>query len=179
MKKQHPLTIVIAGPAQSFVSSEEYNEKLRIAASHSMALAICFSTLHYLVQGDTFKDIHKITEKYYEHFYELYDYYNERLVQRGGKPVCCLDEIQQYCQMMAPPKNLKSAMEAKNEYSVEEACLKIMKKLSKAYAYTKRLKKLSADVEDFNVEDKMIEEIKWLEKEIWMVKSRIGLNVVN
>lgn len=54
-----------------------------------------------------------------------------------------------------------------------------MKKLSKAYAYTKRLKKLSADVEDFNVEDKMIEEIKWLEKEIWMVKSRIGLNVVN
>lgn len=198
MKKKHPLIILLGGEIMRERMEnvdESFNEKLKTAASHSLYVAVKFSTLHYLVQGNTFSDIHKITEKYFEHFHENYDYFNERLVQREALPIRSLEEAMDYCTKcfnthtknkgshnvnLTKDTNDKFRREPEKEkYTIAEACECILHLLMKCRKFSELLKKQSAMVEDYVTEDRMVDELTWLDKQIWMVKSRLAANQVN
>lgn len=172
MKKQHTLAIILGkGMLSNLIEKESIEEKLKIASANSLFLAVKFSTLHYLVQGSTFGDVHKITEKYYEHFFEGYDFYNERLVQRHNTPIRTIKEATETTKL--------NETELKDEYTIEEALKEVLSLLNRHRSFIHNMKKIAAEDEDFVTEDHCIDELSWLDKEIWFIKSRLSINHIS
>lgn len=157
---------------------EVLDKELKVIASDSLFLFVKFSTLHYLVQGETFNDIHKLTQKCYEHFLEMYDFFNEKLVQRQISPVKCIFEA---CELTSFPRlqGSKDRDKKKDIKSTTEVCHKALLLLESFREKLKTLKEVAGRERDYVVEDYCIKELYFFDKEIWTLRSRLSVNTLS
>lgn len=157
---------------------ERLDKDLKAIASDSLFLFVKFSTLHYLVQGETFNDIHKLTQKCYEHFLEMYDFFNEKLVQRQVSPIKCIFEA---CEMTSFPKlhGDKDRSKRKDYKDTTEVCYKALILMESFREKLVALKEVANKERDYVVEDYCIKELYFFDKEIWTLRGRLSMNTLS
>ena len=143
------------------------NDGLRTIVANAMVLFIKLNTIHYLIKGLSFREVHKKTERYYEYMKAIYDELNERLVQMEDKPIKSLGCLSKYRYMV--------------EDFVDDSCTTI-KAYECIYEDFKTMSSLICKeldrikkTDDVVTEDILIEYKKWFSKEIWMLKATIDI----
>ena len=156
--------------------NKKHLEKMKVVSADCLALFAEVSALHYLVQGTTFQDIHKITNKIYDFFLEQYDFFNERLVQLAKSPVKNIKEIALLTSVASEliPTD-ENRLIVVNTYSVCERLIHILQVHQKNL---NELKKLASSSEDFVTEDYCIQKLYFTTKEIWQLKSRLSMQEI-
>lgn len=157
---------------------EKLDKDLKVAASDALFLFVKFSTLHYLVQGETFSDIHKLTQKCYEHFLEMYDFFNEKLVQRQVSPIKCIFEA---CEFTSFPRleGSKNRNKGRDIKDTTEVCYKALMLLNSFREKLVALKEVAGRERDYVVEDYCIKELYFFDKEIWTLRGRLSINTLS
>jgi len=117
------------------------------------------------VKGMNFKQVHEMTEAYYNYFAEQYDEVAERIVQLGGKPLATL---QDYIMHTSLKEEIKKTFEVKY---VLKSLLSDFEQLNKDFKEISKAASDSGDVPTANIVD---DNVAWLEKQIWMIKASIG-----
>ena len=144
------------------------NDGLRTIVANAMILFIKLNTIHYVIKGLSFREIHKKTERYYEYMKSIYDELNERLVQLGDTPIKTLDCINKYRHMISDFKDSRCG----GFQAYEEICEDFKTMQSLICKEIARMK-LSSYSEDVVTEDILVEYRKWFSKEIWMLKATL------
>ena len=140
-------------------------ETLNINLSNLQVLYVKLHNYHWNVNGMNFKPIHEMTEVYYNYFAEQYDEVAERIIQLGGKP---LTAIQDYL------KNAVLKEEVKNEFDAKYILNSILKDFAMLNKEFIKISKLAGEAADTTTAALADENVKWLEKQIWMVKASIA-----
>ena len=140
-------------------------ETLNINLSNLQELYVKLHNYHWNVNGMNFKPIHEMTEVYYNYFAEQYDEVAERIIQLGGKP---LTAIQDYL------KNAVLKEEVKNEFDAKYILNSILKDFAMLNKEFIKISKLAGEAADTTTAALADENVKWLEKQIWMVKASIA-----
>lgn len=143
------------------------NDGIRTIAANAMVLFIKLNTIHYLIKGLSFREVHKKTERYYEYMKGIYDELNERLVQMEDKPIKSLDCLSKYRYMIQDFVDDSCGTIKAYECIYED--FKIMSSL-----ICKELDRVKK-TDDVVTEDILIEYKKWFSKEIWMLKATIDI----
>ncbi|HQI40961.1 MAG: DNA starvation/stationary phase protection protein [Ignavibacteriales bacterium UTCHB2] len=146
------------------MKSNNLIELLNKNLSNLQLIYVKLHNYHWNVKGMNFKLIHEMTESYYDYFAEQYDEVAERIVQLGGKPFATLSDYS---------KNASLKEETKNDYDTKyilNSILSDFEALNKEY---KEISKAAGDAEDAVTEALADDDVKWLEKEIWMVKASL------
>lgn len=143
------------------------NDGLRTIVANSMVLFIKLNTIHYLIKGLSFREVHKKTERYYDYMKSIYDELNERLVQMEDMPIKSLGCISKYRHMIEDFVDNNCNTTKAYEEMYED--FKIMQSL-----ISKELDRIK-QTDDVVTEDILIEYKKWFSKEIWMLKATIGI----
>lgn len=120
---------------------------------------------HWNVKGMNFKQVHELTEAYYNYFAEQYDEVAERIVQLGGKPFATL---QDYLVNASLKEESKKTFEVKY---VLKSLLPDFEKLNKDF---KEISKDAAETGDMPTAGLADANVSWLEKQIWMIKASMG-----
>jgi starvation-inducible DNA-binding protein len=146
----------------------KYNKLIELLNKNLANLQLLYVKLHnyhWNVKGMNFKQIHEMTEAYYNYFAEKYDEVAERIVQLGGKPFATL---QDYSENASLKEEIKKTFEAKY---VLKSLLSDFEQLKKDFKEISKVAGESVDVPTANIAD---DNVAWLEKEIWMVKACTG-----
>ncbi len=140
-------------------------EALNKNLSNLQVLYVKLHNYHWNVKGMNFKSIHEMTEAYYNYFADQYDEVAERIIQLGGKPFATLQDYL---------KNAVIKEEVKNEFDAKyifNSILSDFELLNKEFV---KISKLSGEAEDTTTATIADENVKWLEKQIWMIKASLG-----
>ena len=120
---------------------------------------------HWNVRGMNFKQVHELTESYYEYFAKQYDDVAERILQLGGKP---LSSMKDYLVAASIQEEIKNDFDGK---FVLNSVLKDFELLNSEF---KEISKAAGDAEDVPTTNIADGNIAWLEKQIWMIKASLG-----
>lgn len=145
-------------------------KNLRALAADSLVLFVKVSALHYLVQGKDFEDTHRITDDFYNSCIYMYDWANERLVQKEYSPIQSIAEALENSSVVIGEK--------KNKYSDMEVCKELISYFLQIKNRLVVLREISNRIKDSTTEDYCINKIRHIEKEVWMLKSRTSTNVI-
>ena len=143
------------------------NDGLRTIVANAMVLFIKLNTIHYLIKGLSFREVHKKTERYYEYMKAIYDELNERLVQMEDRPIKSLDCLSKYRYMIQD--FVDDSCNTIKAYECIYEDFKVMSSL-----ICKELDRIKK-TDDVVTEDILIEYKKWFSKEIWMLKATIDI----
>lgn len=143
------------------------NDGLRTIVANAMVLFIKLNTIHYLIKGLSFREVHKKTERYYEYMKAIYDELNERLVQMEDKPIKSLGCLSKYRYMIED--FVDDSCTTMKAYECIYEDFKVMSSL-----ICKELDRIKK-TDDVVTEDILIEYKKWFSKEIWMLKATIDI----
>lgn len=141
-------------------------ELLNINLANLQVLFVKLHNYHWNVKGINFKQIHEMTEVYYNYFAGQYDEVAERIVQLDGKPFATL---QDYLTNASLKEEIKKTFEVKY---VLESLLSDFKQLNKDF---KEISKAAGDSDDVPTANIADDNVAWLEKEIWMIKASMDL----
>lgn len=137
-------------------------EKLNVVLANTNVLFTKLHNYHWHVKGPAFFQLHAKTEEYYTQFATMYDDVAERILQLGGTPLVTLKAI-------LSTATVKE--EERTEFSVEHIMhsvihdFEVMQKLFKA---------ISADESTDDITRAYCDEqIGFLEKELWMLRSSL------
>ncbi len=119
---------------------------------------------HWNIQGPQFFTIHKATEEFYEHIAELYDEVAERILQLGAKPLATAKGYVENAQLKEEQPESFAAHEVANGLIHDFAHLR------GEYNAILELAENNGDVATANL---VSEQIQWLEKSVWMLKSSL------
>lgn len=147
------------------MKSNNLIETLNKNLSNLLVLYVKLHNYHWNVKGMNFKSIHEMTEAFYDYFTEQYDEVAERIIQLGGKPFATLQDYL---------KNAVIKEEVKNEFDAKyifNSILSDFELLNKEFV---KISKLSGEAEDTTTATIADENVKWLEKQIWMIKASLG-----
>jgi starvation-inducible DNA-binding protein len=117
---------------------------------------------HWNVKGMNFKQVHEMTEFYYDYFAEQYDEVAERIVQLGGKPFATLQDYL---------TNASLKEEGNDEFEIKtvlNSMLTDFEFLNKEFKSISKTANLITDIPTASYADN---NIAWLEKQIWMIKA--------
>lgn len=137
-------------------------EKLNVILANANVLFTKLHNYHWNVKGPAFFQLHAKTEEYYTQFATMYDDVAERMLQLNGTPLVTLKAI------------LSSATvkeEERTEFSVEHIMhsiihdFEVMQKLFKAISADEKTDDITRAYCD--------EQIGFLEKELWMLRSSL------
>lgn len=137
-------------------------EKLNVILANANVLFTKLHNYHWNVKGPAFFQLHAKTEEYYTQFATMYDDVAERILQLNGTPLVTLKAI------------LSSATvkeEERTEFSVEHIMhsiihdFEVMQKLFKAISADEKTDDITRAYCD--------EQIGFLEKELWMLRSSL------
>jgi starvation-inducible DNA-binding protein len=137
--------------------------KLNSLLADSSVMFTKLHNYHWNVKGMQFYGIHEKTEELYGHFAELYDALAERILQLRGRPLVTLSEVLESTRLKEDSNSSFSA-----EYVIEnilvdfEFFLKEFNELSQT---------IDLDTTTTAISD---EQISFLDKEIWMLRSMLG-----
>lgn len=147
------------------MKSNNLIETLNKNLSNLQVLYVKLHNYHWNVKGMNFKSIHEMTEAFYDYFTEQYDEVAERIIQLGDKPFATLQDYL---------KNAVIKEEVKNEFDAKyifNSILSDFELLNKEFV---KISKLSGEAEDTTTATIADENVKWLEKQIWMIKASLG-----
>ena len=134
------------------------------AAANALILFVKCNGLHFLVKGYNFQESHLVTENYYDHFKLVYDWINERLVQLGEKPVVSLVRALKLQEIEETSTDIKKVKEV---YSILDGDFRVLKNIML------NLKEASAKAKDYVTEDYCIGQLRFLDKELWFMQSKL------
>lgn len=149
------------------IKSNKANDGLRTIVANAMVLFIKLNTIHYLIKGLSFREVHKKTERFYDYMKAIYDELNERLVQMEDLPIKSLDDISKYRHMIQDFTGNSCTTITAYETIYED--FKVMSSL-----IGKELDRIK-QTNDVVTEDILIEYKKWFSKEIWMLKATVDI----
>lgn len=149
------------------IKSNKANDGLRTIVANAMVLFIKLNTIHYLIKGLSFREVHIKTERYYDYMESIYDELNERLVQMGDIPIKSLGCISKYRHMIED--FVDNSCNTIRAYETIYEDFKVM--LSLIGKELDRIKQTN----DVVTEDILIEYKKWFSKEIWMLKATVDI----
>ena len=137
-------------------------EKMNVILANANVLFTKLHNYHWNVKGPAFFQLHAKTEEYYTRFATMYDDVAERILQLNGTPLVTLKAI-------LSTATVKE--EERTEFSVEHIMhsiihdFEVMQKLFKA---------ISADENTDDITHGYCDEqIGFLEKELWMLRSSL------
>ena len=137
-------------------------EKLKVLMANANVLFTKLHNYHWHVKGPAFFQVHAKTEEYYNQFAVMYDDTAERILQLGGTPLVTLKSILEVATI---------AEEDKTQFSVEHIFNAIMTDFKEVQS---NLKAISADeAADDITRAYCDEQIGFIEKELWMLKSSL------
>lgn len=137
-------------------------EKLKVLMANANVLFTKLHNYHWHVKGPAFFQVHAKTEEYYNQFAVMYDDTAERILQLGGTPLVTLKSILEVATI---------AEEDKTQFSVEHIFNAIMADFKEVQS---NLKAISADeAADDITRAYCDEQIGFIEKELWMLKSSL------
>lgn len=137
-------------------------EKLNVVLANTNVLFTKLHNYHWHVKGPAFFQLHAKTEEYYTQFATMYDDVAERILQLGGTPLVTLKAI-------LSTATVKE--EERTEFSVEHIMhsvihdFEVMQKLFKAISADEKTDDITRAYCD--------EQIGFLEKELWMLRSSL------
>ena len=137
-------------------------EKLNVVLANTNVLFTKLHNYHWHVKGPAFFQLHAKTEEYYTQFATMYDDVAERILQLGGTPLVTLKAI-------LSTATVKE--EERTEFSVEHIMhaiihdFEVMQKLFKAIPADENTDDITHGYCD--------EQIGFLEKELWMLRSSL------
>lgn len=137
---------------------------MKILCANALTFFVKANTLHFLVKGYNFQECHLKTEDFYNHYKEVYDWLNERLIQLGSTPLVSLKEAMEKATLTETNESTKKVNEV---YSIIIEDFNILK------ALFKKLKIESANNADFVTEDYCIGQLRYLDKEMWFIQSKL------
>ena len=119
--------------------------------------------MHFNIVGPSFFGVHKKLEEYYEKFALMYDSIAERIKMIGGYPLTSLKEIAE----VSTIKCMRSM-----DYSAKQVFEVLDNDFSFLVEYTKDLIH-TLDQQDIYTSNILNDNLMFLEKELWMIKSSL------
>jgi len=116
---------------------------------------------HWNIQGKDFYDLHKVTEELYEYAVEATDMVAERIRQLGELPIHSLES----CLEQSSIKSNTDVTDANEIMKATHAELLAIDAVLKAGI------EKADEVDDDGTEDMLIEILREIQKQAWMVKS--------
>lgn len=118
--------------------------------------------LHFNVVGREFFTIHRRLQDYYEYFADVYDAVAERIKMLGGYPITSLVEYENVSTLKSMPSR---------DYSTEETLQILANDFSYMIGLSSQVMS-ELDVVGDGVSSGIVSDVlKYLEKELWMIKS--------
>lgn len=144
-------------------------EKLLVLMNKNLAnlqlLYVKLHNYHWNVKGMNFKQVHELTESYYEYYAKQYDDVAERILQLGGKP---LSSMKDYLTAASIKEEIKNDFDGK---FVLSSVLRDFELLNSEFKGISKAADDDNDVPTSNIAD---ENVAWLEKQIWMIKASLA-----
>ncbi len=120
---------------------------------------------HWNVKGMNFKQVHELTESYYEYYAKQYDDVAERILQLGGKPLSSMKDY-------LTTASIKE--EIKNDFDGKFVLGSVLNDFESLNSEFKEISKAAGDTDDVPTANIADENVAWLEKQIWMIKASLG-----
>ena len=120
---------------------------------------------HWNVKGMNFKQVHELTESYYEYFAKQYDDVAERILQLEGKPFSSMKDYL---------NNASLKEESENDFEAKYVLSSVLKDFELLNAQFKEISKTAAENNDVPTANIADENVAWLEKQIWMIRASIA-----
>ncbi len=143
----------------------ELNPLLNKNLSNIQVLYVKLHNFHWNVKGISFKPVHEMTEAYYEHFAKQYDDVAERILQLGGKPFSTMKEYL---------ANAAIQEVEEKDFVGQEVLSSVLSDFELLNAQFKEISKAAAELNDAPTVALADENVAWLEKQIWMLKSTLA-----
>lgn len=144
-------------------------DKLAVLLNKNLAnlqvLYVKLHNYHWNVKGMNFKQVHELTESYYEYYAKQYDDVAERILQLGGKP---LSSMKDYLTAASIKEEIENDFDGK---FVLSSVLKDFELLNSEFKEISKVAGNDDDVPTANITD---ENVAWLEKQIWMIKASLA-----
>ena len=120
---------------------------------------------HWNVKGITFKQVHELTESYYEYFAKQYDDVAERIIQLGGKP---FSSVKDYLNSASIKE------ESGNDFDGKFVLSSVLSDFELLNIQYKEISKAAGENNDAPTVNIADENVSWLEKQIWMIKVMLA-----
>lgn len=143
----------------------ELNSLLNKNLSNIQVLYVKLHNFHWNVKGISFKPVHEMTEAYYEHFAKQYDDVAERILQLGGKPFSTMKEYLTSASIQEV---------AVKDFGGQEVLSSVLSDFELLNSQFKEISKAAAELNDAPTVALADENVAWLEKQIWMLKSTLA-----
>ena len=143
----------------------ELNPLLNKNLSNIQVLYVKLHNFHWNVKGISFKPVHEMTEAYYEHFAKQYDDVAERILQLGGNPFSTMKEYL---------ANAAIQEVEEKDFVGQEVLSSVLSDFELLNAQFKEISKAAAELNDAPTVALADENVAWLEKQIWMLKSTLA-----
>lgn len=134
-----------------------------LADTHIMNVKL--HNYHWNIQGSQFFSIHEMTEKFYDHFFSVFDDIAERILQLEGKP---MTTVKSYL------KNATLLEETLDSFSAEYVLEALLKDFSAIHKSALRLIELAEESNDLSTGNLIGDLIDWLEKSNWMIRQTLA-----
>lgn len=121
--------------------------------------------IHWNIMGDEFMKMHKYTEELYNRFFASYDEFAE-LLKMAGEPV--YGSMKDYLQV-ATIQELGTA-----DIGVKDGMTYILYDLEMLRLTVAQIRDIAHGTSDYSVALVAEDEIRYLDKEIWMLKAMLG-----
>lgn len=120
--------------------------------------------LHFNVIGGDFFQVHLKMQEYYETTAIMYDDIAERIKMLGGYPITSLNTYEQTSTI----KSMRS-----QDYSIKQAFEVVVNDFSFMLEFSNALFVYANEINDANTSDLMLDNIKFFEKQLWMLKASL------
>ncbi len=138
-------------------------DKLNLLLADSHVFFTKLHNYHWNIKGLQFLSLHAKTEEYYTHFATVYDDLAERALQLGEKPVVTLKKILEITRLQE---------ESAHDFSANQVVSNILRDFEHFLTEFKELSSIAGD--DVTTTNYADDQIAFLEKEMWMMRSMLG-----
>lgn len=140
-------------------------ELLNNNLANILLLYIKLHNYHWNVRGMNFKQVHELTESYYEYFAKQYDDVAERILQLAGKPFSSMKDYL---------NNASLKEDSGNDFDGKYVLNSVLKDFELLNAQFEGISKTASEINDIPTSNIADENVAWLEKQIWMIKATLG-----
>lgn len=138
-------------------------DKLNLLLADSHVFFTKLHNYHWNIKGLQFLVLHQKTEEYYTHFATVYDDLAERALQLGEKPVVTLKKILEITRLQE---------ESAHDFSANQVVSNILRDFEHFFKEFKELSSIAG--EDMTTTNYADDQVAYLEKEMWMMRSMLG-----
>ncbi len=138
-------------------------DKLNLLIADSLVFYTKLHNYHWNIKGLQFLSLHEKTESYYTHFSTVFDDLAERALQLGEKPVVTLKKILEITRLQE---------ESSHDFSANQVVSNILRDFEHFLKEFKELSSIAGD--DVTTTNYADDQIAFLEKEMWMMRSMLG-----